>query len=376
MNRDPRGLAVADRVYAFALHLYPRDFREAWGSQMRQGMRDRWRACAKEDRSAFGIAFALFPDLLASAGREHLHAFGEEAAIKRILLGSALMVSVGLFAMQGRISTQIAAWQEARTWTAVDTAYRKELQRTALASPEPAIRALLWTLDDPNAQPPAAHAAGESPLNPAVGRDRLADFLAAASCRDDAMLARLEAADPGNGAVWAVAATCAQRAKRPGTARQALVRLAQSDHYDSRSGDLLGAGTDLLKRVPEPFVFMPGDSPTALDYLKDILWYAHEPEFQAFGGLCRQQQALEGDASMLADCRAAAEALSRADSDWVRQFGTAWIARVEGHPLGEAAHRELNDAQQQALAKWWALDAATRTARIAGGGNEIGLLHD
>ena len=120
---------------------------------------------------------------------------------------------------------------------------------------------------------------------------------------------------------------------------------------------------------------MSDNSPTGLEYLGNILGYAHGPETQAFWQSCRRE-AIAADATVVADCRAAAEVLSRADSDGVRHFGTAWIARFEGRPLGEAAHRELNDAQQQALAKWWALDEATRTARIAGGGNEFDLLHD
>ena len=44
MKRDPWWLSVADRAYALALHVYPRAFRETWGPQMRQAMRDRWRA--------------------------------------------------------------------------------------------------------------------------------------------------------------------------------------------------------------------------------------------------------------------------------------------------------------------------------------------
>ena len=376
MKRDPWWMSVADRAYALALHVYPRAFRETWGPQMRQAMRDRWRAHPDDGRRALGTGVAVLGDLFASAGREHWVDFDGEAGMKRIALGAALVASLGLFAMQGRISTQVAAWQEARSWKVVDTAYRNELRQAALASPEPAIRALAWTLEDSGTQASTAHKASEAARGPAAaGRDRLADFLAAASCEDPATLARLEATDPGNGAVWAVAATCAQRAKHPGAARQALARLAQSDHYDSRSGELLSAGTDLLKRVPEPFVFMSDVSPTGLGYLGDMLWNAHAPEVEAFGSSC-MRQAVAADATLAADCRAVAEVLSRADSDGVRHFGTAWMARFEGHPLGEAAHRELNDAQQQALAKWWALDEATRTARVAGGGNEFDLLHD
>ncbi|MFT3897558.1 MAG: hypothetical protein QM719_07660 [Thermomonas sp.] len=376
MNRDPRWLVFLDRAYALALYLYPRAFREEWGAQMRQAMRDHARACANDGRSAFEAVFPLLPDLVASAGQQQLQAFGEEAAMRRLLLGSALALSMGLFAMQARISTQLAQWQEARRWIALDTAYRNELRQAALASPEPAIRALVWTLDDPDAQGRTTHgASAQARISVVVGHDRLADFLAAASCEDPATLARLEAADPGNGAVWAVAATCAQRAKRTAAVRQALVALAQADHYDSRSGDLLSAGTDLLKRVPEPFVFMSSNSPSGLEYLGNILWYAHAPEVEAFGGSC-SRQAVAADAVLAADCRAAAEVLSRADSDGVRRFGTAWMARYEGHPLDEAAFRERNEAQQQALAKWWALDDATRTTRIAGGGNEIDLLRN
>jgi len=374
MNRDPWWLPFADRVYALALHLYPREFRETWGPQMRQAMRDRWRE--RDGRGAFVAGLALLPDLVASAGREHWAADAEEAAMKRMLLGSALALSVGLFAAQGRISTQVSDWQEARTWKAVDTAYRDELRRAALASPEPAIRALAWTLDDPNAQPPAARAANESALDPAaVERGRLADFLAAASCGDSTTLARLEAAEPGNGAVWAVAATCAQRAKRPDIARQSLARLAQADHYDSRSGDLLAASTELLKRVPEPSVFMSSNSPTGLDFLGNMLWNAHTSEFEAVVRLCASP-AKNADASLAADCRDAAGVLSRADSDWVRQFGTVLVAKIDGRPFDKATQLERNAAQQQALATWWSLDDSVRTARAAAGGDEIALMRD
>ena len=376
MKPDPWWLAIADRAYGLALHLYPRAFREQWGAQMRQTMRDRWRACVQEDRGAFSSVFALFPDLVASAGQEHLHAFGEEAAMKRVLLGSVLVLSAGLFAIQGRISTRVAGWQEARTWIAVETAYRNELREAASASPRPDIRALAWTLEDSTTPPPALHKASEAaPGAEAIGRDRLADFLAAARCEDSSMLARLEANEPGNGAVWAVAASCARRADRPGTARQALLRLGRSDRYDSRSGELLAASTALLKQVPEPFVFLSDNSPTAPDFLGNMLWSAHEPEIQAFAHACGREP-IKADASLMPGCRAAAEVLSRADSAWVRRFGEAWLARFDGRPLDRTAHRERDSAQQQALARWWALDDAARAARMTAGGGEVQLLSD
>ena len=375
MNRDPWWLPVADRVYAAALHLYPREFRDAWGSQMRQTMRDRLRA--RDGRGAFVAGFALLPDLVASAGQEHLHAFGEEATMKRLLLGLALLSSVGLFAMQSRISTQVAGWQEARTWKAVDTAYRDELRQTASTSPNPAIRALLWTLDSPDAQRPTAYRASQPIHDSLAGAgNRLADFLAAASCEDDAALAQLEAAEPGNGAVWAVAATCAQRAHRPAVVRQALAQLALADHYDSRSGDLLDTGTELLKQVPEPFAIVPRDYPVGgPEFLGNMLWNAHTPEFEAVVRLCASP-AQQAEAALVADCRAAAGVLSRADSEWVRQFGEVLAARFDGRPLDKAVLRERNAAREQALAKWWALDDSARVARVAARGDEIDLLRD
>lgn len=369
MNRDPWWLRVADRAYALALHAYPRDFREAWGPQMRQTLRDRWRDSAKDGRSALAAGFALFQDLLASAGREQLHAFHEEAAMKRALLGLALLSSVALFAMQGRMSTGVAEWQEARTWSAVDAAYRTELRGIASSSPSSGIRALAWTLDDPDAQRHTAPARTPG----AVVHDRLADFLAAASCGDPATLARLEATEPGNGAVWAVAATCAQRTKRADVAREALARLAQSDRYDSRSGALLAAATELAKRTPPPQVFMPGDSPTGLDYLGNILWNAHTPEFEAFVQACRPS-AIGTDAALANMCRTAAGVMSRADSDWVREFGAVLTARLDGRQFDKAKLHEEDMTRQKALAKWWALDDSTRAARTAAGGSEVELL--
>ena len=382
MNRDPWWLSFADRVYALALHLYPREFRETWGTQMRQAMRDRWRACAKEGRSAFATTFALFPDLLASAGREHWAADTEEAAMKRILLGSALVVSIGLFAMQGRISNQVAAWQEARVASrlqaaiARERAYRKELRELALASDQPAVRALALPLAEGVGEPSARKEA----LELATGRiaadgNRIAEFLAAASCGDAAALARLQREEPENGATWALTMTCALRSNDVRTARLGLVRLGRSRNYDSRSGGELAAATELLKHAPSAAEQAPGMYGNDLQFVENLLWDVHHPEIEGIRPMC-MPRALARDVGLAADCRAAAAVLSQADSRMIRQSGIVWSSKLDGRAIDLVVLHEWHRVWMDALARWWALDGATRAARVATGGNEIDLLRD
>jgi hypothetical protein len=382
MNRDPKWLAVADRAYALALHLYPRAFRKEWGPQMRQAMRDRWREGAKQGRSAFGVSFALLPDLVASAGQQHLHAFGEEVAMKRMLLGSALVLSVGLFALQGRISTRVAAWQEAtaarhrQTLLDSEVAYRAELRELALASRQPEVRALAWPLAQRISESNAGKLdSGHIARRVAADGNRLAEFLAAASCGDTAALARLQREEPENGAAWALTMTCALRSNDMRTARLGLVRLGQSRSYDSHSGGELAAATVLLKHAPSAAEHAPGTYGGDPGFLESLLWDMHRPEIEALRPLCGPH-AIAGNAGLASDCRAAAAALSQADSRMIRQTGMAWKAEFDGRSPDPAVLRERHRAWIGALARWWALDDATRAARVAAGGNEIGLLRD
>lgn len=64
------------RIYAAALHLYPRGHRERWGTEMRLVFRERCRQLASARQGLCGWLLAVvLPDLIASTFREGVAAF-------------------------------------------------------------------------------------------------------------------------------------------------------------------------------------------------------------------------------------------------------------------------------------------------------------
>ncbi|MCI4568088.1 hypothetical protein [Lysobacter sp. CFH 32150] len=382
--RDPWWLAPVDRLYGFALHLYPRRFREAWGASMRQALRDRCRELAHTQRHPLPwVCVDLLPDLAASAGREQWTAFEEEATMKRMsLLTMLLLGSLSLlwwsktYNVGSDLLFSATKWVQNREQRALESAYaeyRLDLIRTALASDRTDERALAYSFArlqgwsvDADVLPQELQTQLDA-IVADVSNTHLGRYLAAASCRSPSALAHLQAAESDNGAVWAMTATCRQQAHDNQGARAALVRMAQSKTYDSRSGALLVALTDVLSRKPLPPALERELSPQGTQFLNTALWVAHDREHDGLHSLCWSMQQGTADAALQVECRAAYAVLAAsADSEWIRRIGRRRIAGADGQAItaeAEPFYQRLN-----ARVDAWRRMPAEQRATLAGSG--------
>lgn len=80
-----RVLRASDRLYRFALYLYPRDFRRVYGELMRQAFHDVCREAYKRGgKRSLGMVWAqTCGDLLTSAAVEHFESFRRERQMTR-----------------------------------------------------------------------------------------------------------------------------------------------------------------------------------------------------------------------------------------------------------------------------------------------------
>lgn len=389
--RDPWWLAPVDRLYGFALHLYPRRFREAWGASMRQALRDRCRELAHTQRHPLPwVCVDLLPDLAASAGREQWTAFEEEATMKRmslltmLLLGSLLLLWWSkTYNVGSDLLFSATQWVQNREQRALESAYaeyRLDLTRTALVSDRIDERALAYSFArlhgwsaDADVLPQELQTQLDAIAN--VTNTHLGRYLAAASCRSPPALAHLQVAEPDNGAVWAITATCRQRDHDRDGAHAALVRLAQSKTYDSRSGALLVALTNVLSRKPLPPALERELSPQGTQFLSTALWVAHDRERDGLHSLCgSMKQGGAANVALQAECRAAYAVLAAsADSEWIRRIGRRRIASADGQSITdetEPFYQRLN-ARVDA---WRRMSAEQRATLAASGVDERALL--
>lgn len=390
---DPWWLAPVDRLYGVALYLYPRHFRETWGKSMRQIFRDRSRDLALEQRHPLTwICASLLPDLATSVGREQWTAFEEETTMKRMsLLTMLLLGSLALLwwsktsAIGSQLLFSATEWVQNREQRALESAYaeyRLDLIRTALASDRTDERALAysfaqlqgWWPADTDVLPQELQTQLDA-IAADVSNTPLGRFLAAASCRSPSALAHLQAAESDNGAVWAITATCRQQAHDSHGARAALARMAQSKTYDSRSGALLVALTDVLSRKPLPSALEGELSPQGRQFLSTALWVAHDREHDGMHAVCwSMQHGGTADVALQADCRAAYAVLAAsADSEWVRRIGRSRIARADGQSItaeAEPFYQRL-DARVDA---WRRMPAERRAMLATSGVDERALL--
>jgi hypothetical protein len=113
VSRDPRWLRWLDRAYGTALRLYPRRFRAEWGEAMRQHLRDRGRALAREGRGPFALLAELLPDVAASVPRERHSQFMELDMRRKALVLMMLAILGGgamLLALGWALDRQNDAW--------------------------------------------------------------------------------------------------------------------------------------------------------------------------------------------------------------------------------------------------------------------------
>ena len=389
--RDPWWLAPVDRLYGLALYLYPRRFREAWGESMRQTLRDRCRELVHSQRTPLAwICTDLLPDLASSAGREQWTMFEEETTMKRMsLLMLLLSGSLGLLwwtqtsTVGSRLLVPVTDWYQARERHALESAYAEyhlDLARTALASDRPDERALAYLFTqwrtgawdvDIALQEDADLQAVQAQLDaPPVADTPLAEFLAAGRCHSPAALVRLQVAEPDNGAIWALTATCRQQAHDAVGVRAALLRLAQSTRYDSRSGPLLIALSNVLQRKPVPSALAAEFLPQP--YLMSVLWEAHEPERDGIRAVCTPGPV---DVALRAICRAAYAVLAaHADSEWIRWIGRSRVADADGQSLDAAERTTFHRRLEASVSAWRQLPAERRATLVASGVDERVLL--
>lgn len=391
---DPWWLRLVDRLYAVLLHLYPRDFRQAWGDPMRQALRDRCREHAQARRSpARWLCAELLPDFASSVGREQWTTFQEDTTMKRMsVLTMLLLGSVALLwwsqasSFGSRWLFMGAEWirdQERRALESAFVDYRVDVVRTALASASADERAVAplfaqmqgpWTTD-PVVDLLPRDVQAQLVVSTAAGRhNRLGSFLSAASCRDPAALARLQAVEPDNGAVWALTVTCRRQAGDTVGARAAMRRLARSPRYDSRSGALLLALTEVSSRKPLPPEL---ESELHVPYtgLSTMLWLAHAPERVGLHAMCQSALLDGGHAGLQDDCRAAYAMLgAHADSEWLRRLGRGAIARADGYSLKSTEPAPFQQRLDVRVRAWQQLPADRRSALAVSGLDERALL--
>ena len=101
MNAPRRGVPpLAERLYALALHGYPRAHRRAYGALMQQAFRDGYRdALATRGRVGPRVCRAVLSDLVRSVLREQQAALQERTqrlARHRLAVGSGMVLVVGV----------------------------------------------------------------------------------------------------------------------------------------------------------------------------------------------------------------------------------------------------------------------------------------
>lgn len=388
---DPYWLKHVDRAYGVLLYLYPRRFRQTWGESMHQALRDCCRDLTYAQRNpTLWICTQLLPDLATSAGREQWITFEEETTMKRMsLLMFLLLGSVALLGWSRNSSVgsellfSTSQWMQNREQRALESGYadyRVELIRTAMASDRPDERAVVHPLARLRASkseaavlPPDLQAQLDATALVDVG-NRSDQFFVAATCRVPAALARLQANEPDNGAVWAITMTCRSNAGDAVGAHAAMLRMAQSTRYDSRSGALLLALTEVLERKPlPPALGRQFASQTQL--LSTLLWVAHEPEREGIHSMCLWRLRDTAESVLQAECRAAYTVFAnQADSEWVRRSGRSVIANTDGQPLKSLDPTPFHQQLDAKLAVWRQLPAARRANLAAAGADERMLL--
>lgn len=276
---DPAWIRIAERLYAAALVLFPRRFREEYGDCLRQAFRDRCREVAGGQQSAFRVlALELAPDLVATLGKEHMQAgLGGMTPRHAALVGCLCLAFAGLVFRDAitppvldatvSIRNRFNDFVELRRIEAREATTRRIAERLAGSSDagDKALAAVLYRSiaqrkEDPLYFPddqsesiyhrPAENADAEN----ARIRQLLADVLrkpgaggyalvrAAESCEPQdgcdraKAIARLTDADSDNGYAWTLAFQEADAHDDEPGRQHALGELAHASRYDTYEG--------------------------------------------------------------------------------------------------------------------------------------------
>ena len=98
---------LAERLYALGLHLYPRDFRRAYGDAMQQAFRDRQRL--HSDTSALRRLTETLGDLTGSAATEHWRVQCENSSLRNTVVFALVLMLAGSIAFQAQLRERFDA---------------------------------------------------------------------------------------------------------------------------------------------------------------------------------------------------------------------------------------------------------------------------
>jgi hypothetical protein len=276
---DPTWIRIAERVYAGAVVLFPKPFRDEYGACLRQAFRDRCREVANGKHHAVRVlALEVAPDLVATLGRERMQAGMEGITLRHTLLMGCLgLAFAGLVGRDAITPPVLNAAVSARNRVndfidlrriQAREATARRIAESLAAAPDAGSRALAALLyrsiaqrkehpfffpDDQSESMyhrPAESADAENArirqLVGAVVSDRDAGGFALARaaescdpadhCDRARLAARLMHADSDNGYAWALEfAQADARGDEPGR-RIALSGLARADRYEMDEG--------------------------------------------------------------------------------------------------------------------------------------------
>lgn len=394
--RDPAWIAALDRIYAAALHLYPRAHRLQWGAEMRQTFRDRCREAQRAGRGAWRFVLGeCLPDLAFSASRERADAFQELPPMKRMLAIALMLTALAAGIFHARLGDGVLAARDA--WDA----YQAELDSRALHAHEATLATQVAQRDGAHADVVAAQlyfsaadgfrrrypAASDLHLSAAQAQtsdalldhadaafthalrreDRWALWLAAMDacparakvCDATAARARLRTVDADNGAVWAMDLYRAQHAHDAAGERAAFARLAGSTQFDWHYRDAVSGMLAAFALQPLPSrlrqSYADGSAATATDSASLLAFQIGSaqgtmqmPAMQPLMTLCKTP-----DPAIRSDCRAAAQVI--AEHSYT----------IIDHMIGLSLWRRVADASEQAQVEQMYRDARWQSDRLS-----------
>lgn len=411
MNRDPRWLRAALVLQSLMLRLYPKAFRERFGAEMRQTLRDRLRELPAKPSSARALDLArLGIDSL----RGCIGLYADEIAAlssRQRATALALLMLLGIAATVGggRLSVHLAdaskaaqhayihlalsgradEWLDLQQAAGESLATAGDARSQALAghllasvstlSPSSqeriggvpadrfsrrAIQLEAQSLrEKQSAQVARMAAQGNALIDAAFAQDEpLAIWLRYLTCRapcSPSVLAdRLLGTDPGNGYFQLLKAVAASDSD---TVYHALEQVGRATRYSSPHISMLRIYRDTYGAVPIPSwlqetqFFGELDGPTALA----ISAWAQTPfpPLRMIVARCKPET-LAGHSRWEDACRAALVVLSENASE-TAELLIAWEMRARLDGKGSAAHREYRMMR-------WLLDQHSRRQRVLG----------
>lgn len=362
--RDPLWLQRLEALYAFALRLYPRSFRDEWEASLRQAFRDRCREVARGERKPLALLSELLPDLAASAGRERFLTLQDATMFKRNL-AIALLVLFGAMVVfhqkVGDVASEAQQWWTQRQerldreategyWVAAGNA----VVANAASPRDNAIAGLLYAgAKDPRAQ--------EQWDKAVAATDPMTLWISVldcpvANCDVAGALASLARREPDNAAVAQLRLEAATREQDRAGMDSALHAIATASHYDGHQADLMhgllraGDGVPVPARLRRNYKGSKAGEVTAGLLAASVWMGVAQPAMAPFMDYCKPG-AGGGNPD---DCLAASRTLAEGDT---------LLARIIGQ---RAWYRIAHDETESALVRQRMRDLRWLIANIQG----------